>query len=190
MNENDWIEKIKSGDKQSFEELYIAYRKEFIVWVTSVYRLNLNDAQDIYQQSVVLLYENIVNNKLSELTSKIKTYLFAIGKNLMHENNRKNARYLGLSEISEDDPIEEELEVDENYGFRLSAVRDALQKLGDPCKRLLELHYFYNKSMEEISLELNYKNKDTTKNLKYKCMIRLRKIYHSEVKAKPKLTYG
>jgi RNA polymerase sigma-70 factor (ECF subfamily) len=59
-------------------------------------------------------------------------------------------------------------------------ISTTLSKIGDPCYRLLELFYFVQKTMEEISVELGYKNPETTKNQKYKCMERLRKMVEEE----------
>jgi hypothetical protein len=48
--------------------------------------------------------------------------------------------------------------------------------LGEPCHELLGFYYFGRKTMEEISTIMGYKNPDTAKNQKYKCMERLRKM--------------
>jgi RNA polymerase sigma-70 factor (ECF subfamily) len=41
----------------------------------------------------------------------------------------------------------------------------------------VDLYYYQKKSMQEISDLLNYKNADTAKNQKCKCMAKLRKLY-------------
>lgn len=46
----------------------------------------------------------------------------------------------------------------------------------EPCRSLLFAFYVQNKSMEELAEEMNYKNADTVKNVKYKCLQRLRKL--------------
>jgi len=56
----------------------------------------------------------------------------------------------------------------------------ALEKLGQPCQRIVELFYFEKKNMTEISEALGYKNPDTAKNQKCKCMARLRKLFSEE----------
>ncbi|MCG8701409.1 MAG: sigma-70 family RNA polymerase sigma factor [Bacteroidales bacterium] len=181
MNEQQLIEQIRRGDKKKLEELYIRYRAEFITWLTTKYNVSTADAKDAYQQSVVLLYENIVNNKLETMKSKIKTYLFAIGKNLVHEQNRRTARYSGLTENTVAALFEEGTGNFEENEIQFKAVKASLEKLGDPCKRLLELYYYHRKSMDEISNDLDYKNQSTTKNVKYKCLVRLRKIFQDEL---------
>jgi len=59
-------------------------------------------------------------------------------------------------------------------------VERCLHLLGDPCKSLLELYYYKRLSMAEITEAMEYKNVDTTKNLKYKCIKRLRKLFEEQ----------
>jgi len=61
------------------------------------------------------------------------------------------------------------------YQKKLEVVHQALQEMSDACKKLIELRYFTDLTMENICEQLGYKNPDTTKNLKYKCMRILRR---------------
>ena len=61
---------------------------------------------------------------------------------------------------------------------RLKLVTDAIYSLGVSCKRILDYYYFEQMSMALIALQLGYKNKDTVKNLKYKCLKRLLSMIH------------
>ena len=72
---------------------------------------------------------------------------------------------------------ERELSIEEN---NLSLVGKCFDQLGDPCHTLLDLFYYQKKSMEDITIELNYKNSDSAKNQKYKCLERLRKLVDAE----------
>jgi RNA polymerase sigma-70 factor (ECF subfamily) len=110
---------------------------------------------------------------LVKLTSDLKTYLFAIGKNKIRELRDAGRRFRDMQEryeIPEDENKQEKELLFEQLELSLEA-------LGDPCKRILELYYYYKKSLIEIADMLEYKNTDTVKNLKYKCLGRLRKLY-------------
>ena len=180
MSENLIIEEIKSGNREELAKVYRAYRSEFIAWITSHYSCSREDAREVYQVSILILYENILSNKLKQLNGSIKTYLFAIGKNKFLEfkkadkrlNREVDAGDYGIDEITNLEQVEKEQS--------LVLMERSLSKLGDPCKSLLELYYFHNKSMEEIAGEMNYKNRATAKNLKCKCMARLREIFNNE----------
>ncbi len=117
----------------------------------------------------------------TELQSSLKTYLFGIGKNLVMQEYRKNMRservkaeYILQSHLLPT-PDEAQAEVED-----LSLIARCFERIGDPFRRLLEFFYFHQKNMEEISSELGYKNPETAKNQKYKCMERLRKLVEGE----------
>ena len=56
----------------------------------------------------------------------------------------------------------------------------ALNSLGEPCKSLLEAYYLNKKGMQEIAAEFGYTNSDNAKNQKYKCLIRLKKMFFAQ----------
>ena len=73
--------------------------------------------------------------------------------------------------VAEDEDQKEVLEE------QLKVAAASLEQLGDPCAQVLKHFYFDKLSMEQIADRLYYKNKETAKNLKHKCLKRLRKIF-------------
>ena len=142
----------------------------------------MDDAKDVFQQAVVIFYENIKNGKVTELTSHVKTYLFSIGKNKILELIRQKNRFLSEYDHKIDNETDRLFynEVNDDYENVLKNVEVCLGKIGNPCKSILSQYYYHKRSMQEISEVLNYKNSDTVKNLKYKCLQRLREIFKSE----------
>ena len=177
MSENDVIARIKSGDEQLLGSIYQKYRQEFISWLIRNYSCNVEEAKEVYQLAIMIFYENIINERLTTMTSSIKSYLFAIGKNKMLEQLKFNNRFThnmdGTLNLLNDDQSIEEVEEKEST---LQLVEQCLHLLGEPCSSLLSLYYYHRKSMVEIAEQLGYKNTDTTKNQKYKCMKRLKKL--------------
>ena len=185
------IEKIRKGSQLELEKIYRLYRSEFIGWIISKYSIETEDAREIYQQSVVIFYENIVNGQLTELTSSIKTYIFGIGKNLFMEQSRRLNKidsYIQPEQLDDKWEIHNGAEEDIN-GYAVEMVEKSMGVLGSPCKQLLELFYYHKKSMETIKDILGYKNTDTVKNVKYKCLKRLRKIYLEAYQEQKGLAY-
>ena len=70
----------------------------------------------------------------------------------------------------------EEEEDDEEFKALVRVMYDALQKIGDPCKMLLEKFYFEGLKLDELLGIMKYANKDTLKTKKYKCIQRLKKL--------------
>lgn len=184
MEHHSLIERIKNKDSENgIKEIYSEYRNEFILWVSRNHSCTEDEAKDIFQQAVIIFYENIVSGKLTEISTQVKTYLFSIGKNkileMLREKRRKSPQY------QDDFFNSSELfygEFDEGYEQKLNMVEASLATLGDPCKQILELYYYHKKSMQDISDSLDYKNKETVKNLKYKCLQRLKQIFVADFK--------
>jgi len=127
-----------------------------------------DEARDIYQQVIIILYENVVSGRLTNLTSSLKTYLFSIGKNKFLEEKRKGHSF-PLVELPDN---EKKMDWDE----RLGQLEQCLSQLGEPCRSLLIQFYYHKSSMEQLSLKFGYKNVQSAKNQKYKCLERLRKM--------------
>jgi predicted DNA-binding protein YlxM (UPF0122 family) len=58
-------------------------------------------------------------------------------------------------------------------------MAQALNQLGEPCRTLLEDYYFQDLSMQLITEKFGYTNADNAKNQKYKCLMRLKKLFFS-----------
>ncbi len=179
MNDEILVQQIKSGNQRALSQFYESFRSEFLRWIMRDFKCAEDDSKDVFQVAVLIVYDNIQKGKLDHLTSSLKTYLFSVGKNLAHEWGRKAQRNLPfepehyIQSMVADDP---ETGMEE----KLDLVYECLKKIGPPCRQLLELFYFNRKTMDEITLALGYKNTDSAKNQKYKCMGRLRKFYEEE----------
>lgn len=169
------LELIQIDRNGALSKIYQEYRVEFISWATKHYGCSTDEAKDCYQNAIIILYENIVSGKLKELNSTTKTYLFAIGKNKIRELKRQENRKESLN--AEVDSVAEE-SVEEYPAEAIQLALQSIDKLGEPCRTLLQEFYFHKSTMQQIMIKLGYKNEDTTKNQKYKCLMRLRKIYH------------
>ena len=182
MSDSQIIEQIRRGGQTELGFVYEEYRTEFLQWVMREYQCSADDSKDIYQVTILIFQDNVKSGRLEHLVSSIKTYLFGIGKNLVKENMRKAKRHTPISQEkwlkdyliddTEASPVEEAV---------FNTARNALEKLGQPCQKLIELFYYEKKSMEDISSILNYKNAETAKNQKCKCMARLRKLFEQEM---------
>ena len=56
----------------------------------------------------------------------------------------------------------------------------ALNSLGEPCKSLLQGYYLKKMDMNALAAEFGYTNADNAKNQKYKCLMRLKKLFFSQ----------
>lgn len=181
MSDAELLRLVRSGDPSGLSFVYEKYRKEYINWIKRFGNCSIDDACEYYQGTILIFYENVMSGKLATLQSSLKTYLFGIGKNLVMHQYRKNIRgervkaeFILQTHLA--DSAQDLIAEDQD----LAIIHRCFERIGNPCHRLLELFYFHQRSMEEICLELGYKNSETAKNQKYKCMERLRKLVDDE----------
>jgi hypothetical protein len=78
--------------------------------------------------------------------------------------------------------VEEEIEYHQKRDEDFILMENAMNKIGEPCKSLLEAFYIQKKSMPEIAASFGYTNADNAKTQKYKCLVRLKKIFFAQYK--------
>jgi DNA-directed RNA polymerase specialized sigma24 family protein len=78
--------------------------------------------------------------------------------------------------------VEEDLEEHERRDVEFNMMEKAMNSLGEPCKSLLQAFYINKQNMQEIAATFGYTNADNAKNQKYKCLIRLKKLFFSQYK--------
>jgi predicted DNA-binding protein YlxM (UPF0122 family) len=61
-------------------------------------------------------------------------------------------------------------------------MESALQNMGQPCQTILEDYYLHKRSMQEIAEKFGYTNAENAKNQKYKCLMRLKKLFFDRYK--------
>ncbi len=184
QNKDAWLEGIKKGDSKGLELIYRAYRTEFIKWISHNTSFSVEMATDLFQESVLVLYKNVKAGKLEDLTSSIKTYLFAIGKRLYANHQRKQK--IETKTLTVEDFSIKELAImpkeSNTLNERQELVSKLLNKMRYPCKDILTMFYYKGFSIKEIVAEMEYKSVNVIKVLKVRCMKSLRKMVFQQKK--------
>lgn len=141
-----------------------------------------DDARDIFQEAMIVLFEKAKSDAFV-LNCRLQTYLYSVCRRLwlkkLQQQNRFNPSVELIHEIV---PVEDELELHEQKEADFKLMENALQKVGEPCKSLLEAFYIEKKSMPEIAELFRYTNAENAKTQKYKCLVRLKKIFFAQYK--------
>jgi RNA polymerase sigma factor (sigma-70 family) len=171
------LEKIRQGDRTALHEIYLQHRSSFLEWAGARYNCDEEMAKDIWQEVVIIFYENTVEGKLTELNSQLRTYLFGIGRNLILRKLDRQGRKVKLEDEEETlthlliDHTSDDWELNE----RQSRLQSLLKKLGNPCYELLQLFYYQRFTMESIMQRMGYKSPTVVKSQKARCMRNIRK---------------
>ncbi len=178
-NDNQILEAIKNGDQKVLEQLYDQNRQPFLIWAAQLYQCESEDAIEIYQKAYTILYLNVRNEKLTQLTSSIKTYLFSIGKNLFREKFRdKHNRLVNIDDVSNsvNDLVDNNVLDEYQDAHQKELVRKLLNEIGDPCKKLLELMFIHGYSAEAVVEEMGYSDERVVRKRKSLCLKKMREL--------------
>jgi RNA polymerase sigma-70 factor (ECF subfamily) len=168
---SELLEKIKLGDRQFLRQLYELYRSEFGLWIIKNYQCDEDMVADVYQQAFTSLYYNVKDGKLTELRSSLKTYLFAIGKNLLRDHFKIHSRRQEIMEVAVDtENIDYGIIERYEQSNMKETVRNLLHAIGEPCKTVLELFYLKGFAMDAIAYEMNYKTDQIAAKRKFICL--------------------
>ena len=180
------IDEIKSGKEEALVAIYKEHRDAFINWAGQNYSCSSDDAKDVFQNTIIKFYNNVTTGKLTELTSDLRTYLFAIGKYELLNRIRKSNSTVTLPIDSVingiNEPNHTEFMDQEEQEFVKETVKKHLALQCEDCQKVLDLYYFQEKSMQEIANEMGYKNADVAKKKKYECFKKLAKMVKDNLK--------
>ena len=141
---------------------------------------NEDDAKDIYQEAIIVLYNKIKSGEF-ELSSKLKTYIYSVCRRLWLKRLGQMNRYGGdIRDFEEYLPVEDEVDNHNERDTQFNKMENALQLLGEPCKTIMEDFYIHNRSMQDICERFGYTNADNAKTQKYKCLQRLKKLFFQQ----------
>jgi RNA polymerase sigma factor (sigma-70 family) len=176
-NEQKLLEGLALNDRKAIETIY----KQHYNMVQSLIINNnglADDARDIFQEAMIVLYEKARSGSF-ELNCQLKTYLYSVCRRLWLKRLTQLHRYSAeVGNLEDTVPVEEELESHEQRSIDFQVMERSMQNLGEPCRGLLEAYYLQKKNMVEIAANFGYTNADNAKNQKYKCLMRLKKLFN------------
>mgnify|MGYP003562331629 FL=1 len=175
------LEGLALEDKAAIEKIY---RDHYNMVKSLVINNNgtADDAADIFQEAMIVLFEKARSGSF-ELHCQLKTYLYSVCRRIWLKKLQQQSRYITQNEgIEETVPVEEEVESHEKKQYDFNLMEAAMAKVGEPCKSLLEAYYIQKKHMIEIAADFGYTNADNAKTQKYKCLVRLKKLFFAQYK--------
>jgi RNA polymerase sigma factor (sigma-70 family) len=130
-----------------------------------------DDASDIFQEAIIIIYRKIKENDLIFEKSSFKGYLFSVCRFLWLKQLEK--RRIEKEKLNDSLPYQEDLyddnlnelaEKNERYGL----YQKHFGTLSTDCQKLLQL-FFEKVSLKEIAKVMGYKSEKYAKKRKFKC---------------------
>lgn len=175
------LQGLALNERQSIEAIYRDNYPMIQVFILNNSG-NPDEAKDIFQEAMIVLYEKAVSGSF-ELNCQLKTYMYSVCRRLWLKRLQQLQRFSSpFDNVEETVPVEEEMEAHEKRNTDFIIMENAMTKIGEPCKSLLDAYYMQKKNMQEIAADFGYTNADNAKTQKYKCLIRLKKLFFAQVK--------
>ncbi len=176
------LEGLAKEDKQSIEKIYREHYNMVQSFVTNNNGTS-DDAADIFQDLMIVLFEKARSGNL-ELHCQLKTYIYAVSRRLWLKKLTQAQRFAqsDVEHMEEVASVEEDVETHEKRQNDFTLMETAMSKIGEPCKSLLEAYYVQKKQMQAIAADFGYTNADNAKTQKYKCLVRLKKLFFAQYK--------
>jgi RNA polymerase sigma factor (sigma-70 family) len=175
------LEKFKKLVEVKTEEILEKAYSGNIKWLENYIRQNsgkAEDAKDILQDSLLAAWISYRSGRFEGDQERFNSYVrkICIYKWIDHlkTNYNKNTSLGGDMSVYTDSEEQDKLFAD--LLEESNKLNSRFAQLGDKCKMVLKAFYYENKSLSEIAASTG-DTKESLKTIKYRCILRLKKIF-------------
>ena len=158
---------------------YYAYLDD-IIWYVKQNNGTSSDAEDLYQDALIVLLEKLSQDNF-HLSASLKTYIFAICKNLWLKKLRRVKTIVNWEHINQSDFFEEISDDIEKEKSEKEKIDAFFLEITDHCKELIEELFLKSATLDEIQKKYNYASKHNLSNQKYKCMQQIKRYREKNI---------
>ncbi len=168
-------------------------RSKVFAFLQKNFSLQEADCEDVFQDSLLVLYDKIMEGKLTKVTANISTYFFSICKNKAFEKLRERGHYVHKAQdydIDYLDEVKEEklndlltLDPDKSLIEAKEAItRQIVRDLPKPCDDILWGGYFRDGYKLRTLADMLSSTEDSIKVRKHRCQEKFRLRWKQLVK--------
>ena len=129
---------------------------------------NEEEAYDLFQDSMVLLYNQIRKGEFSE-KYKIRGFLYTVSRNLWINRTKRLNRNTSLEGLNNLEIIDENILDAIVSDEKRELVLKIFKSLDSKCVEILKCSVFFKMSMEDIMLKMGFSSVNATKTQNYRC---------------------
>jgi RNA polymerase sigma factor (sigma-70 family) len=160
-----------SRDERILGEYYVSYFQSVRRFVLSN-KGNDEDARDLFQDVLMVLFQK-ARDEHFKLTCALGTYLYSVSKFLWLKELDKR-KWISHRSVDHEDFIDMDSDIAliSEKNERLVFYRKFFEKLSSGCRKVLTL-FIEGFSIAEITMMMDYKSEQHTKNRRYRCKLTL-----------------
>ena len=173
LSDQEVVEEIRQGNRLESTVRYL-YEQYFEALARFV-RNNSGeheDAEDFFQEALVVFINAVRQNKFRG-DSTIKTFLYAIIRNLWLNELKRRGKTTTRETTYYEQQEKQELQHLAYESETTQRILAFFSQLGDNCKKILVMHYYQDYSMKDIAQAMRYESEQVARNAKYKCSKKL-----------------
>ncbi|WP_028979734.1 RNA polymerase sigma factor [Sporocytophaga myxococcoides] len=172
LNDKEILKAIRTGDNESvLSNLYkdvLPHIKKYITNNSGSHE----DAKDIFQDTVVIFYNQVKLNKFDE-RKEIGAFMFSVARNLWINKAKRDNRLVNTTEFDDSEEEGTDVLADMITAEKAKAIEDIMDRVGEECKKLL-MYTIYDKiSLKEIAVKMGYSSDQVAKTYSYRCRQKL-----------------
>jgi RNA polymerase sigma factor (sigma-70 family) len=169
LTNDEYIRGIATNDHSVLQNIYQVSLPEIAKYI---YRNTgtEDDAKDVFQEGILVLYRKIKAENLT-LTTSFHVFLFSVCKRIWLRKLKKRGKKEVPFEDNDAFIYEEELEESFIKRRKWSLFNKKLEQMSEECRNVLRM-FFDGRSGKEIAQQMGY-SEDYAKRKKYKCKLSL-----------------
>jgi len=179
MNDVQVITELKNGNREVLEKIYLNNKGPFFRYCNR-FDLQEEDLRDVYQDVIIIVYENIQKGKLDDLKSTLRTYILSVGKYQIYNRFKKNAKTYNPEKDTLLDGIDnsfvKSFDLDSVNKQRHKLIMKNFKLLGEKCREILSMFYLKGFSLDEIMSLQGYNSMNVVKSQKSRCLKSLKDL--------------
>lgn len=189
-NDERFLNALRTANSSIIQEIYRNYFSRIREMILRN-QGNNDDANDIFQEALMVLYRKVISRSDFTISSSFYTYLYGISRNLwLKELEKKRKTRVTKLEYKEhryeEDPegiIWDEWDEEARKSARERLYREKFRNLGDDCRKVLDL-FLNGTRLKEIAKIMGYGSEMYAKKRKYKCQKKLMEMIRNDAKYK------
>lgn len=188
--DQDVVLGIKNGGREEDACLKQLYKENLRPIMSFILSNNgtADEAKEMLQDAIVVLYEKIKSNEFA-LQAKLSTYLFSVVKNKWYSRLKQKEKLVHAQPVNDHNVYQMSFNEPSEESKKIALIKSFMLELKDDCKQILVLSIYQKYSMNEIANIMGFKNEQTARNKKSKCLGYFKKLILSNTKAKKVFTH-
>lgn len=139
-----------------------------------------DDANDIFQDAVIILFNQVRLNKFNE-TYSIDSFMYSVSRNLWIDKVRREKKFTAYESPEQFAAISGDLDhLDDLISKeKTQAMKQVFNKLDEKCRQILNYVIHDKYSMKEIKEKMGYTSENVAKTTHYRCKQYLKELVKS-----------